>query len=88
MSIYSYPVHGGDTLMSGNQSQSLGQITDVAANTAWPNEVTFSAWLAANLGRLSDVLDVGELERSERNWPSAISVAIWLPKRSALGATW
>jgi hypothetical protein len=47
--------------MSGNQSQPLGQITDVAANTAWPNEVTFSAWLAANLGRLSDVLDVGDL---------------------------
>lgn len=46
--------------MSG--SLTLGEISDVAANVAWTNEVTFSAWLAANLDRLSDILDVGDLE--------------------------
>jgi hypothetical protein len=45
--------------MSG--SPTLGEISDVAANAAWTNEVAFSGWLAAHLDRLSDILDVGDL---------------------------
>lgn len=48
--------------MSETPIQALGEITDVQANVAWAGEVAFSSWLAANLGRLSDVIDVGDLE--------------------------
>jgi hypothetical protein len=48
--------------MSQAQSTSLGEINDVLAAIAWANEVSFSSWLAANLGRLSDVLNLGDLE--------------------------
>lgn len=48
--------------MSQSAVLKLGEITNVNANFAWLNEVAFSAWLASNLGRLTDVLGVGDLE--------------------------
>ncbi len=48
--------------MSQSTVVTLGEITNVAPNAAWPGEVAFSTWLAANLGRLTDVLGVGDLE--------------------------
>jgi hypothetical protein len=48
--------------VSQGESQTLGQISDVAATAAWANEITFSKWMAANLPLLGRVLDVDDLE--------------------------
>ena len=54
--------HSETTLMSQSTVLTLGEITNVAPNSAWLGEVAFSIWLAANLGRLTDVRGVGDLE--------------------------
>lgn len=48
--------------MSETSHALLGELTDVAAAGAWTNEISFSNWLSENLGRLSDTLNLGDLE--------------------------